>query len=348
MSFVELNRYFVPISKTEEPHLEFLRFWERKAPGWLDWSDLRGYQRVVLLAEALSGKSAEFRNQAAILVAQGHTAFCLRIEELADQGFEAALAGNDAKVFERWRNGASEGWFFLDSVDEARLNRKSFETALKRFNRDLNQSLARARIFISCRVTDWKGTEDRQIIERLLPAWERPEDTSARDENHSALLDPIFKPKDRDVTSWTEEPKRESTELLVVQIVPLSTDQCRILAAALGVTELPSFIDAINRNGLDAFTERPGDLIDLVDYWKSYGRFASFATMVEHSITQKLKEGDTHRADNDILTLEKARQGAERLAAGLTLGKSFTIRAPAYHTDPSVASGALHPRANSK
>ena len=133
MDFVELNRYFVPISVDQEPHLEFLRFWERKAPGWLDWSDLRGYQRVVLLAEASSGKSAEFRNEAKTLTTAGDTAFCVRIEELADQGFEAALDVNDAKVFQKWRNGTNEGWFFLDSVDEARLNRKGFESALSSY-----------------------------------------------------------------------------------------------------------------------------------------------------------------------------------------------------------------------
>lgn len=343
MRFVELNRYFVPIAKDVEPHLEFLRFWERKAPGWLDWSELRGHRRVVLLAEASSGKSAEFRNQAEKLSAGGHTAFYLRIEELADQGFEAALDGNDAKIFKQWRNGTTDGLFFLDSVDEARLNRKSFETALKRFNRDLDQSLERARVFVSCRVTDWKGTEDRALIESLLPAWERPEDTAAKSDEYSALLDPIFKPKDRASTSWNAEPERKPNELLVVQIVPLSIEQCRILSGALGVTDLQNFIGAINQKGLDTFTERPGDVVDLADYWKSYNRFDSFATMVEHSVTQKLKEIDTHRPDNDTLTLQKAREGAERLAAALTLGKSFTLRAPAHDVDPSLSSGALDP-----
>ena len=209
MSFVELNRYFVAIAKDQEPHLEFLRFWERKAPGWLDWSDLRGYQRVVLLAEASSGKSAEFRNQAEKLVAEGHTAFCLRIEELADQGFEAALNGKAAKVFKQWRAGTAEGWFFLDSVDEARLNRKSFETALKRFSRDLDHSLERARVFISCRVTDWKGSEDRALIYRILPAWETPKDTPPKNDEYSALLDPIFKPKTGHRPRWNAEPQRK-------------------------------------------------------------------------------------------------------------------------------------------
>jgi len=343
MSFVELNRYFVPIAKDVDPQLEFLRFWERKAPGWLEWSDLYGYQRVVLLAEASSGKSAEFRNQAEKLVAKGDTAFCLRIEELADHGFEPALDRHDVEIFKQWRNGTTEGWFFLDSVDEARLNRKHFETALKRFNRDLDESLERARVFISCRVTDWKGTEDRALIERLLPAWEKPKDTSAKTDDYSALLDPIFKPKDRASTSWNAEPRRKPNELLVVQIVPLSIEQCRTLSGVLGVTDLDNFIDEVRRNGLDTFTERPGDVIELADYWNSYKRFGSFVTMVDHSVTQKLKEIDTHRPDNNALTLQKAREGAERLAGALTLGKSFTLRAPAHDSDPSLASGALDP-----
>jgi len=202
MKFVDLNRYFIPVAKDVELHFEFLHYWEQKAAGWLDWNDLRGHRRVVLLAEASSGKSAEFRNHAEKLCTEGHSAFYLRIEELADQGFEAALDGNSAKIFKQWRGGASEGWFFLDSVDEARLNRKSFETALKRFNRDLDQSLERARVFVSCRVSDWKGTEDRALIERFLPSWERPEDTSSNNSEHAALLDPIFKPKDRPSVPW--------------------------------------------------------------------------------------------------------------------------------------------------
>jgi hypothetical protein len=216
MSFVELNRYFIPIAKDVEPNLDFLRLWEHKAPGWLDWPELLEHRRVVLLAEASSGKSAEFRNQADRLSANGRPAFCLRIEELADQGFEAALELKDSKTFEKWRNGTTEGWFFLDSVDEARLNRKSFETALKRFNRDLDQSLERARVFISCRVSDWKGSEDRALIERFLPSWERPADTSSNNGEHAALLDPIFKPKDRASVPWNAEPQLKPNELLVV------------------------------------------------------------------------------------------------------------------------------------
>ena len=57
MTFVNLNRFFVPFGKTEEPNLDLGREWGRKIGGWLDWSDLGERRRVVLLAEACSGKS---------------------------------------------------------------------------------------------------------------------------------------------------------------------------------------------------------------------------------------------------------------------------------------------------
>jgi hypothetical protein len=63
--------------------------------------------------------------------------------------------------------------------------------------------------------------------------------------------------------------------------------------------------------------------------------------MVEHGITRKLRERDTHRPDNETLSLAKARVGAARLAAALTFGKSFTLRAPNHDADPSLAVGAL-------
>jgi hypothetical protein len=57
MAFVELNRSFFPLHKDEQPSLDFGRVWGRKLGGWLEWKDLHERQRVVLLAEASSGKS---------------------------------------------------------------------------------------------------------------------------------------------------------------------------------------------------------------------------------------------------------------------------------------------------
>ena len=91
MNFIELNRFFVPIGKDKEPLLRIEHTWGRQFAGWLQWSDLLKYNRVVLLAEASSGKSTEFRHQVDTLVGDGKPAFLVRIGELADHGVETSL-----------------------------------------------------------------------------------------------------------------------------------------------------------------------------------------------------------------------------------------------------------------
>ena len=195
-------------------------------------------------------------------------------------------------------------------------------------------------MFISCRVTDWKGREDRGLIDQILPAWEQPKESAALE---NPLLDPIFNRQEEARTGRTEPDERKPNELLVVQIVPLSKDQCRTLAIAFGVANGDEFMKGIDQSGLDAFTERPGDVIDLADYWKAHGCFGSLVEMVEHGIARKLNELDAFRPDSSVLPAVKAREGAERIAAALTLGKSFTLRAPGHDPDPSLTGGALEP-----
>ncbi len=93
------------------------------------------------------------------------------------------------------------------------------------------------------------------------------------------------------------------------------------------------------------FTERPGDVVDLAAYWKKQKKFGSFAAMTEDAIRLKLREEDSHRADNNVLSEKRARSGAELLAAALTFGKTFTLRVPAHDAEPGVTTGAVDPEA---
>jgi hypothetical protein len=74
MPFVDLNRCFVPIGKDREPMLD-AGLWGRRFAGWLDWPQVLEHRRVVLLAEASSGKTEEFRNQQNALSSEGKPAF---------------------------------------------------------------------------------------------------------------------------------------------------------------------------------------------------------------------------------------------------------------------------------
>jgi hypothetical protein len=94
MEFVELHRHFVSINTDQEPNLELGPEWGPKIEGWLEWPELLKQSRVILLAEASSGKTEEFYHQAETLTKEGKPAFFLHIEELADDGFENALDPN--------------------------------------------------------------------------------------------------------------------------------------------------------------------------------------------------------------------------------------------------------------
>lgn len=340
MAYIELNRSFVPIKKDEEVDLEIGRYWGKQIGGWLDWGDLMNKQRVIILAEASSGKSIEFREQANKLKNKvKKVAFFISIEELADEGFEQSLNPGDVSLFENWKHGFDEGYFFLDSLDEARLNRKSFEKALKKFAQALSQSLPRCRVFISCRVTDWKGVEDYLLIKQLLPLPDHDNLPKPEADPETALIAPLF--KDRGTNKQDEEKKISiDDEIAIVRLTPLSNDQQRILALEHGIEEVAEFCKAIWQQGLENLAERPGDLLELAAYWKNYQKFGSLSEMTEHAVNQKLTELDSHRPDNAVLNLKKAREGAERIAAALTLGKIFTLQAP----DSSFTPDVLDPR----
>jgi hypothetical protein len=306
LNFVELNRDFVPVEKDKEPILD-AGIWGRRYARWMTWAELLQYRRVILLAEASSGKSEEFRHQQEELVRAGKPAFFIRIEELADQGFEAALDARDADRFKAWLASNEEAYFFLDSVDEARLNKKSLDLALRRFARDLDKASDRARVYVSCRASDWRGEKDRSLIQRILPSWEIAATEEPKNDGEDPLLDPIFKRDEPNHVRQNREPERKPHDVLVVQIVPLDSAQCEKLATACGVDDPKAFMAGIHSASLDLFAERPGDVIDLATYWKKHGRFGTLSEMIKYGISKKLSELDPHRPDNTAITPEQLR-----------------------------------------
>lgn len=343
MNAVDLDRHFVPLRPDVEA-LDWGAEMGRRYGGWLGWDELLTKRRVVLLAEARSGKTEEFRMRAAALRDSGKAGFFLRVEDLADGALVDGLTPEDELRFSDWKGGDAQGWFFLDSVDETRLNAKSVERALRHFRRDLSSALDRASILISCRASDWKGTQDLNLIKNLLPLSVTPspieEVVASVDE---LLLHPML--EDRSSSSAGVDRKEPDELLTIVSLADLDSERRAVLARSAQVTDTETFIREIERQGLGTFAQRPGDLLELADYWKAHGRFASFAEMTRFSIAQKLAERDTDRADADILADDRARDGAERVAAALTLGKALTLRAPGQDPDPTLASGALDPAA---
>jgi len=336
------TRLFAPLKEGAKPERisgSTIRYFG----GTVDWDALLKHPRVVILAEASAGKTWELRRQATALATEGDAAFFVRIDDLADGRLEDGLDADDTERFERWRRkGNSDAWFFLDSVDEARLNRKSFDGALRRLGKDLGAALARARIVISCRASDWRVSDDPALIRRLLPIPAvEPEPATVHDEN-TVLLDRIFPKKEEKATVPRDEAK--PADIYVVQLLPLGTDDQRRIAEAQGIVDVDAFMAAIVRSGLHELAERPGDLLSLVAHWRDKGAFGSLAEMTAHGIEARLAELDPFRPDNGVLSPKMARDGAERLAAALTFGQAFTLLATGDQPDAALAAGALDPR----
>jgi len=346
MDFVDLDRHFAPIHKDQDAVVDWGAHFGRRYGGWLSWSDLLTYRRVVLLAEALSGKTEELKHRADQLKCQRLPAFFVRIEDLGTRGFRAAIDPDDIAQFETWKAASSgDAWFFLDSVDEARLNGTVLETALREFRRELDRTnLNRAYVIISCRVSDWKGKADRNALQSELPFEEIRNSEPSPLDRDEILLGPIFEKNARQTTTRPDEPKHQPSKLLVVQITPLSDEQRGKMAKSVGI-DAQKFVDAIDRSGLHTMAERPGDLIDLIGYWKTHKQFGSLLDMTEEGVRRKLREEDPYRPAAGILSPDEARSGAERLAAALVLCKTFSLRASGQEPDSALSEGAIDPSA---
>lgn len=316
---MDLDRTFFPIDGKKTANADEIEAWGRLY-GTQTWKELLNSQRVVVLAEASSGKTEEFRNQVARINQTNGFAFFTAIEELARKKFTTLIGHAERPRFEEWKARAVPAWFFLDSLDEAKLNHFSLETALNELTEAIGDALDRAYLVVSSRGTDWDGEEDLQRILQFMPpaASPAPEELDEDQALTSALV--------RENRQEKKKPSADRPAIVVVAMARLSKAQRATYLRARKLTDIPKFELALFRQGLTPMAERPGDLALMVGYWKKHGRFGSLKEMTEFSVKVRLSERDS-RPDSAHLTPNKARRGAERLAAALTLGRRLTLLA---------------------
>ena len=189
--YIPLDRQFslVPKGQDDVEDEESLSYWGRTK--YETWDELDNEYRSIILAEAGTGKTEELRQRANHLNEQGRPSFFIRIEDIAADFYNAFEIGNEAK-FQDWLKSTDEAWFFLDSVDEARLdNPRDFERALRRFAKGISKSAHRAHIYISSRPTAWRFVEDRRLMDEILyfASFQSPHknDEDSQSEPQSAL-----------------------------------------------------------------------------------------------------------------------------------------------------------------
>ena len=166
---VPLTRRFSPVPKSagesDEQKIHALQGYGT----FLTWEDIEKGYRSVVLAEAGAGKTFEMQARATYVEQEGRAAFFIRIEDI-ESDFGQSFEIGDAESFEQWLGSERDAWFYLDSVDEARLESPAgFERAVRRFSRAIRKAQHRAHVCISSRPYAWRPQSDRLLIGQYLP-----------------------------------------------------------------------------------------------------------------------------------------------------------------------------------
>lgn len=333
---VNLTRQFRAFDNDEDYNSEELRYLDYGGLETKGWGDLLACKRVVILAEPGTGKTEEFEIQALELKSDDKYAFFIRIMDLAGGDFENALLHpDDVKLFQEWLESSEEGWFFLDSVDEARNLGQNFDMALSTIAKAIEKASKRAHIYISSRVTDWRPDSDQGIVSSFLQVLKAEDhdaqkmsknDTSAGD----AFLALIRKssnqpqletsnPSEGGEDSLALDPEVEAIKIF--HLLPLTIKRIEKFAGDWDVEDVEAFMEALHEASAIDYARRPQDLISKIARWKESGTLGSHYDEVKADISEKLKETNPGYTGKDTLSIDKAEDGVKTVAAALTLCK---------------------------
>jgi len=307
---VPLDRFFSPVPKTEADSDEHELFLIRSGRKRTDWSELEKEFRIVILAEAGAGKSHEMEARAKHAEECGRAAFFIRIEDIED-GFESAFEVGTAESFECWLSSREKAWFYLDSIDEARLdNPRKFEKAIRHFATRIKGAQQRAHIVISSRPYAWRAYSDRNLLERYLP-FKKPKSEETGGEDILA-----------------EETTESDNALSVYFLDPLTEEEIRFFAEHRGASNVDRLILDLQRADLMSMAGRPFDLDGILAKWESDQALDGRLELLQHNIDLRLGEIDPTRAQRRPLSRDEARTGARILAAAVILTGEPGIRVP--------------------
>ncbi|MEW4982972.1 MAG: hypothetical protein AB1Y26_07055 [Cycloclasticus sp.] len=305
-NYVPLDRQFSPVPKSQEEveSDEILSVWGVANPKV--WGDMDHEFRCVILAEAGAGKTEELRQRASVLASQGKPAFFIRIEDIEADFYEAFEIGEEAQ-FQTWLQSTEEAWFFLDSVDEARLESpRAFEKALRRFAKDISIGAHRAHIYISSRPYAWRPREDRRLLDDILFL--------------AALED-----------EGSEEVKqaKPKSSLTICTMRHLDEERIRRFCVTREAKDIDYLLLEIARTNLWSLAERPFDLEGILAKWAEDKALGSRLELFRHNIDARLRDAhNSDRAQRQPLNLEQAREGARRLAAAVVLTGQAGLNVP--------------------
>ncbi|MFV5639818.1 NACHT domain-containing protein [Acinetobacter oleivorans] len=300
--YVQLNRKFSPISSKQNLDVSNLDYSLNIAYGEKNsWEDLLKEYRCVILAEAGAGKTKEFEECAKRIQADGKYAFFIRIEDI-DKDFVDEFEIGDEDQFNEWLTSTDPAWFFLDSVDEARLaNPKQFHKAIKKFARSIKTATHRCHIYISSRPYSWGFESDEKVLDTEL----------------------FYGVKDEQYKSGQDEQLKSA--LKVFDLSPLTIEDIERFCEIRAIVDIPNLLIQIERYDLLKFAERPFDLESIINKWRQEGALGSRSEIIKYNIQQRLTDRHDPNRGHSSVSSEKLYAGAQRLAAVVMLTRKASI-----------------------
>lgn len=310
-NYIQLNRKFSPVTSNLEENVSTTDYSLHVSSSQkFNWDHLLNEYRCVILAEAGAGKTKEFEQCAQDLLAKDKFSFFIRIEDIDSHFFESFEVGDEDLFFE-WLNSREEAWFFLDSVDEARLeNPKQFQKAIKKFAKIIRPAALRAHIYISSRPYSWRYKEDEDLL-------------------NSELYYLLPQSKDSD-----NKPSKEKSALKIFSLSALDIDDIKAFCEHRSVLNITDLLDQIVKHDLLGLAERPFDLDSIISKWHFEGTLGSRFEIIDHNIKQRLR--DAHVSDRLVsnVSFERLYEGAQRLAAAVILTTKVNINVPSSIQNP--------------
>jgi hypothetical protein len=300
----DLHRTFKSIrfdsDEDNSPVTDWLEYANLDSDG-ATWDDLLKNRIVVVLGEAGMGKTWEFEEQVNRLNSGGKKAFFIALNQVTSKDDFLISLNEKRGLFKSWTNTEEHAYFFLDAVDESRLNGpEALGRSLAIISDALSKYLRQITFVISSRISDWH-------VE------------SVRHEVTKHILNPMKTAKCyvlQDDKSVVEQEGDSTIEVEVFQLSALCVSEAKRLAKELGAIPLDDFWQCVQDGDYEYLATRPCDLDWMVKRWINLKILGNYSDLLEAAVTSRLSELNQCYIDTGIvLSAEELRVNAEKLAA---------------------------------
>lgn len=320
-NYIAIKREFAIPSEEQSKDLQYRQGWVFEyAQTGIQWSDLLAKKRLVILGEAKCGKTTEFRQQAKSLQNDGKFAFFLPLAELYKHSLDLVM--DDPDKFNDWiERSGDEAWFFLDSVDELKLQEFCFKIALRKLRKEISGKEQLVHIFVSCRPSDWNKHFDLKDFQDVFPIPAQRTQVESSESPVANLMSDFEKPDHDEIGS---SPQGEEAEDQVTQLLPLDRNQAIEFANQYDQNRAGQFADYVDKPETWHLYQTPADIIDGIALIDEQGALETPERQMIAGIRRKIKERGERSRKREIEE-DEAQLGAERIALAMTLCQKFSL-----------------------